>query len=652
MKSLATFVICLTGLCTCAVFPGHAQEQATTATAPDPRAGLTPGFRTAGETSRNMHRVSSLPKPEGFFDPKAPAGTPTPPEPAAAANGTPQAAGGSPQAAGDARPPDADDPAAAENPSTPGAPANPNAQIVFANSDLAFSGDLLFVGNFQGFNTYDIENGAKPRLLASVVCPGGQGDVSVYGHLLIMSVEQTRGRVDCGTEGVKERVSAERFRGIRIFDISNLRKPKQVAAVQTCRGSHTHTLVNDSKDRNNLYVYVSGTGVVRAAEELAGCSGKDPKDDPNTSLFSIDVIRIPLAAPETARIVSQPRIFADPVTGELAGLWKGGDHGPGTQTSRLTRQCHDITVFPEIGLAAGACAGNGLLLDISDPVNPVRLDAVTDKSFAYWHSATFNSDGSKVLFSDEWGGGTRPRCRATDPINWGADAVFDVVDRKLRFAGYYKMPAPQTEQENCVAHNGSLIPVPGRDIMVQAWYQGGISVFDFTNPAAPVEIAFFDRGPLDSKDLILGGYWSAYWYNGHIYGSEIARGIDIFTLTPSELLSKNEIDAAVLASVGELNVQQQRRVSWPPSSVVALAYVDQLTRSRGISPDRADSIRSTLERVDRLRNARQRGAAAILAQLDTLVTQVDADARASSGRDATRLQALAGTLRGRAQRLR
>ncbi len=639
MKSLATYYLCLTVLCVCAVFAGHAQEQATTT---DPRAALTPGFRTAGETARNMQRVSSLPKPEGFFDPKTPAGPPTPPEAAASTTGDAQAAGA-------ARPPDADDPA---TPDASPAPANQNAQIVFANSDLAFSGDLLFVGNFQGFNTYDIENGAKPRLLASVVCPGGQGDVSVYGHLLIMSVEQTRGRIDCGIGGVQEKVSAERFRGIRIFDISNLRKPKQVAAVQTCRGSHTHTLVNDPKDRNNLYVYVSGTGVVRAAEELAGCSGKDPKDDPNTSLFSIDVIRIPLNAPETARIVSQPRIFADPVTGELAGLWKGGDHGPGTQASRMTRQCHDLTVFPEIGLAAGACAGNGLLLDISDPVHPVRLDAVTDKSFAYWHSATFNSDGSKVLFSDEWGGGTRPRCRATDPINWGADAVFDVVDRKLQFAGYYKMPAPQTEQENCVAHNGSLIPVPGRDIMVQAWYQGGISVFDFTDPAKPVEIAFFDRGPLDSKDLILGGYWSAYWYNGHIYGSEIARGIDIFTLTPSEFLSKNEIDAAVLVSVGELNVQQQRRVSWPPNSVVALAYVDQLTRSRGISPDRADSIRKTLEQADRLRNARQRGGAAILTQLETLATQVDADARAASGRDATRLQALAGTLRGRAQRLR
>jgi hypothetical protein len=632
----------LAGFVLCAAFSVSAQELPASPET-DPRVALMPGFRTAGESARNMQLVATLAKPEGFFDAKAPAGTPTPPE-------TPETANGAAQTpAGDNAPPrDAE----AGEPAPPGAPPGPNQQILFANSDLAFSGDLLFVGNFQGFNAYNIENAAKPRPVASVVCPGGQGDVSVYGHLLIMSVEQRRGRVDCGTGGVAAAVSAERFRGIRIFDISNLRKPRQVAAVQTCRGSHTHTLVADPDDRKNLYVYVSGTGAVRSADELAGCSGKDPKDDPNTSLFSIDVIQVPLSAPEKSRIVSQPRIFADVSTGALAGLWRGGDHGPGTQSARITRQCHDITVFSEIGLAAGACSGNGILLDISDPVHPVRLDAVTDKSFAYWHSATFNNDGSKVIFTDEWGGGTRPRCRATDPATWGANAVFDIVDRKLRFAGYYKLPAPQAEQENCVAHNGSLIPVPGRDIMVQAWYQGGISVFDFTDPARPVEIAFFDRGPIDPKDLILGGYWSAYWYNGHIYGSEIARGLDVFTLTPSEHLSKNEIEAALLASAAELNVQQQQRVSWPPSSVVALAYLDQLARSQAVQPERAGAIRATLERVDRLRNRRQRGAAAVLGELDMLAAQLESDARASGGRDASRLQALATTLRGRAQRLR
>jgi hypothetical protein len=638
MKLPAACRASLAALAMCASIAGHAQTPSSPAAA-DPRVGLAPGFRNAGEAARHMQLVASLPKPEGFFDPKAPAGPPIPPEAA-----TPEA-----RAREEAR----DTEITPADPNAPGAPPpSVSAQIVFANSDLAFSGDLMFVGNFHGFTIYDIENGAKPRAVSSVVCPGGQGDVSVYRHLLIVSVEQTRGRIDCGTGGVKETVSAERFRGIRIFDISDLRKPRQVAAVQTCRGSHTHTLVTDPRDRDNVYVYVSGTGVVRSADELAGCSGKDPKDDPNTSLFSIDVIRIPVTAPAQSRIVNSPRIFSDSVTGALAGLWQGGDHGPGTQRSRITRQCHDITVFPEVGLAAGACAGNGLLLDISDPVHPVRLDAVTDKSFAYWHSATFSNDGSRVIFTDEWGGGTRPRCRPQDPPTWGADAVFDVVDRKLRFAGYYKMPAPQSDLENCVAHNGSIIPVPGRDIMVQAWYQGGVSVFDFTDAAHPVEIAFFDRGPLDAKDLMLGGYWSAYWYNGHIYASEIARGIDVFTLTPSEFLSRNELEAARLATSGDLNVQLQHRVTWPQSSVVSLAYVDQLTRTRAIQPARAEAIRTTLERVDRIRSPGQRGAAPVLSQLDALATQLDGDARAATGRDATRLRALAATLRDRAARLR
>jgi hypothetical protein len=584
-----------------------------------------------------MELVASLPRPEGFFDPKAPAGGPVPPE------RDPKTEEAEAEAAKKA----------AEQPGAPPAPPPPGAALLnFANSDLAFTGTHFVMGSYHGFNTYDIERANRPRLLASVVCPGGQGDVSVHGNLLFMSVEQNRGRIDCGTEGVPDAASKERFRGIRIFDISDLRKPRQVAAVQTCRGSHTHTLVTDPDDTANLYVYGSGTGAVRSAEELAECSGKDPKEDPNTALFSIDVIKVPLAAPEKAAIVSRPRIFADPATGAIAGLWQGGNHGPGTQSSRMTNQCHDITVFPEIGLAAGACAGNGILMDISDPVNPVRLDHVVDKSFAYWHSATFNNDGTKVVFTDEWGGGTRPRCRASDPITWGADAIFDIVDRKLRFGGYYKMPAPQTEQENCVAHNGSIIPVPGRDIMVQAWYQGGLSVFDFTDSANPVEIAFFDRGPIDAKQLITAGYWSTYWYNGHIYGAEIARGVDIFRLTPSEYLSKNELDAATLVRTAEFNAQQQPRIVWPASTVVARAYVDQLARSQAIPPARASAVRTALDRGDDIRTGRERGAAATLDQLDALATQLEGDAGAASGRDAARLRSLAATIKGHTAKLR
>src|SRR5437867_487586 len=591
----------------------------------DPRVGLKPGLRDAGEAAKGMEKIASLFKPEGFFDPKVPAGTATPPE---------------------------RDPSLP--PLDPDAPPDPRFanMLAFANSDLAFSGTHLFLGSFHGFNTYDIERPGKPKLSASIVCPGGQGDMSVHGNLLFMSVEQTRGRLDCGTEGIQGKVSGERFRGVRIFDISDLKKPRQVAAIQTCRGSHTHTLVTDPKDPANLYVYGSGTGSVRSAEELAGCSGLKPDEDPNTALFSIDVIQVPLAAPQNARIVNRPRIFADVATGAISGLWAGGDHGPGTQKTSVTNQCHDITVFPEVGLAAGACSGNGILLDISDPKNPVRLDHVVDKNFAYWHSATFNNDGTKVIFTDEWGGGTRPRCRATDLLTWGADAIFDIVDRKLRFGGYYKMPAAQSDTENCVAHNGSLIPVPGRDIMSQAWYQGGVSVFDFTDSAKPVDVEVLDRGPIDAKQLITGGHWSTYWYNGNIYGSDTARGIDVFSLTPSEQLSQNEIDAAMMVRVEELNTQQQTRVVWPPSAAVARAYVDQLTRTNGLQAAGARAVRTALDRADGIRTGKERGAVEVLDQLDALAAQLESDAAAAAGRDAVRLRSLAAAIKGRTAKLR
>jgi hypothetical protein len=622
----------------CLVLEGTAQQVPAVPALNDPRVGLKGGLHDAGEAARNMEHVANLPKPDGFFDPNAPAGRGSPPESATNGRGGAPAGSAAAAAGGNATPPPFD-------------PIASN-RLGFTNSDLAFSGIHVVVGNYHGFNTYDVERPNKPKLAASAVCPGGQGDVSIHGNLLFMSVEQTRGRIDCGTQGVPTAVSAERFRGVRIFDITDLAKPKQVAAVQTCRGSHTHTVVVDPKDKANVYLYGSGTGAVRSAEELAGCSGETPDKDANTALFSIDVIQVPLAAPQNAKIVNRPRIFADPKTGAISGLWQGGDYGPGTQTSRVTSQCHDITVYPDVGLAAGACSGNGILMDISDPVHPVRLDHVADKNFAFWHSATFNNDGTKVLFTDEWGGGSRPRCRAIDPPTWGADAIFNIVDRKLVFAGYYKMPAPQTEQENCVAHNGSLIPVPGRDIMVQAWYQGGVSVFDFTDAAKPIEIAFFDRGPIDAKELHGGGFWSTYWYNGHIYGSEMARGIDVFKLTPSEYLSQNEIDAATLVRVEELNTQEQMKTVWPASSVVARAYIDQLTRSKGIPPARAKAVIADLDRADRLQTGKERGATAVLDRLNALATQIEADAGGATAPDAERLKSLASTIRGRAMKLR
>ena len=521
------------------------------------------------------------------------------------------------------------------------------------NTDLAFTANYAIQGNYRGFQIYDIEDPLNPTLRTAVVCPGGQGDPSVFGDLLFISVEDRSARIDCGTQGVADSISAERFRGVRIFDISDLRSPRQIAAVQTCRGSHTHTVVEDPRDDENVYVYVQGTGSVRAREELEGCSGLGA-GDPNTSFFRIEVIRVPLDRPQDAAVVSEPRIFTNEQTGDIAGLWGGGDHGPGTQTTRETNRCHDITAHPAIGLAAGACGGNGILLDISDPVNPYRIDEVVDPGFASWHSATFSNDGTKVIFTDEWGGGRQPRCRATDPPTWGADAIFEIVGRKLLFAGYYKLSAPQTEEENCVAHNGSLIPVPGRDIKVQAWYQGGLSIFDFTDPANPFEIAYFDRGPLTSERLVTGGYWSTYWYNGFIYGAEISRGFDVFRLVPSEHLSQNEIDAAAQVRMTVFNTQHQPKIVWEPTLAVARAYLDQLMRNNGIGVVRAARFASVLDRFERLGSGPVR--AEVLAQLEQTAFDLESASRVSIAgerpTDRSRMRSLAATLRGLAGSMR
>jgi hypothetical protein len=348
---------------------------------------------------------------------------------------------------------------------------------------------------------------------------------------------------------------------------------------------------------------------------------------------------VPVASPEQARIVNAPRIFANEQTGEIGGLWRGGAHGEGTQSTATTDQCHDITVYPEIGLAGGACSGNGIILDISDPANPKRIAEVVDPNFAYWHSATFNNAGDKVLFTDEWGGGTQARCLASDKPEWGANAIFTIEDGELHLGSYYKLPAPQTGAENCVAHNGSLVPVPGRDIMVQAWYQGGISVFDFTDARNPVEIAYFDRGPYDANQLLLGGHWSAYWYNGSIYGSEIGRGLDVLALTPSEHLTQNELDAAKLVQFERFNPQTQPRFTWPAHFTVARAYVDQLRRNEALQSE-ASRIAGEIDRAEGLSGQARRDA------LTQIAASVDPLLAATQGPDAMRLEALARTLRG------
>ncbi len=585
----------------------------------DPRVGLRAGFDDAEQAILNLQLVVSLPKPAGFFDPQNPAGLP-PAKPEEADSTTTAAADHSEQQVAAVDSTGADSTA-----SEKGDDEHRSPLLSFSNTDMAFDGDVLAVGSYHGFNLYTLQKDGIPKHVSSIVCPGGQGDVSIVGDLLLMSVEQTRGRVDCGLDGIGEDISEERFRGLRIFDISNLKKPRQVGAVQTCRGSHTHSVVSGPGQDGKLIVYNSGTSSIRDEEELAGCVDDTPGDG-RTALFRIDIIEIPVDDPSQARIIASPAVFADSETGSLAGLWRGGDHGDHTQSTRRTDQCHDITVFPARQIAAGACSGNGILFDISDPLNPRRIDATVDAGFAYWHSATFNNDGTKVIFTDEWGGGSRPRCRAHDPLDWGADAIYDIVDDKLVFRSYFKMPAPQTEEENCVAHNGSIVPIPGRDVFVQSWYQGGLSMVDFTDSAHPVEIGYFDRGPIDEETLVTGGFWSSYWYGGRIYATEIVRGLDVLALAPSDYISQAEIDAAHLAEYSKgFNPQQQFPLTWPAEPAVAQAYVDQLARSAALDADIAAALTNALESADkRLRKWRKRDEA-LADELASLTTGLTGD---------------------------
>jgi len=622
------------------------------APSPDPRVGLKAGIYNAQEALWNMRVVSFTKRPDAFVIDSAP---------------------------GD---------------------------FNYIDSDLAFDGKYVIQGNFHGILIWDVSSPAHPALVTAMACPGFQNDVSVYGHLLFTSVESTDSHSDCGGGHITDTVSADRVRGVRIFDISDIKNPKLIKNVQTCRGSHTHTLVTSPADKDNIYVYVSGSSFVRSPNELAGCSALTPDKDPNSELFRIEVIQVPLAHPEQAKVITKPDFLAglahagthpeaeterarqehmvdsaraaggyiakingrDAIAGnrfvkmQLDSIIKarGGSGDPTAADSATLRtnlqaivdrivgtdqptgpvQCHDITVYPAIGLAGGACWQYGLLLDIKDPAHPRRLYAASDSNFAFWHSATFSNDGSMVLFTDEWGGGLAPRCRATDDPKWGADALFRIKDSSLAFQSYFKMPAAQTEQENCVAHNGSLVPVPGRTIMVQGWYQGGISVFDWTDPAHPKEIAYFDRGPMDSTKLVNAGSWSAYWYNGMIVSSEIGRGLDILELTPSDLLSQNEIDAAKLVRVSQENVQDQQRIVWPISPVVAEAYLDQLARS-GMTAEQVSQTRSALAKAEKATGAARKSA------LTRLASQLNRSAAASG--DPAKVQALASVITGLAK---
>ena len=643
-----------------ALIAGQASAQTSSkggATAPrqDPRIGLKAGWFNAGQALWNMNLVSTTPPSPQFINRDS---------------------------AGDFR---------------------------FINSDLSFRGNYVIQGNFNGVQVWDISNPKIPKLFKAFVCPGSQSDVSVFRNLLFVSGEALNGRTDCGTQGVTDTVSHDRLRGIRIFDATDLANPKSIVEVQTCRGSHTHTVVTQPGDTDNVYIYVSGSAPVRSPNELAGCAVGSEDSTPNTALFRIEVIQVPLAHPEQAHIVTSPRIFEGLVAPKRHGdapedsiafkkavdstraaggyvvtfegrdiilgnqfvataldsivKARGGTGAPTGADSATLRtnalalvqgrveanrrrqgvgpnsgptQCHDITVYPAIGYAGGACGGYGLLLDIHDAANPKRVSAAADSNFSFWHSATFNNDGTKVLFTDEWGGGLQPRCRDTDKPEWGADAIFTLSGTTMDFKSYYKLPVAQTRNENCVAHNGTLIPVPGRDIMAQGWYQGGVSVFDWTDPAHPKEIAFFDRGPMDSTKLLGAGSWSAYWYNGYIVSSEIARGLDILELTPNALLTQNEIDAAKLVHFDYLNAQDQQKLVWPASFVVARAYVDQLARSKGLPTQRITATRDALTRAERATGEARKTA------LNGLSTQLTTAAKTST--DQPKVQMLIGVI--------
>ena len=628
-----------TGMATAPVSPAAAPTglQVNPPT-PDPRVGLAPGMFDAGEAIWNLNLVSTTPPPDPF--------------------------------------------------------------VGESNSDLAFSGPYAIQGNYDGIQIWDISDPANPVSVVTYVCPASQSDVSVYEHLLFVSGEGFGGRLDCGEQGVEEAVSHDRLRGIRIFDISDITAPEYVANVQTCRGSHTHTVLEHPGDDENVYIYVSGSAPVRPAEELAGCSAGPPDEDPNTALFRLEVIRVPLADPASAAVVSSPRIFEDlvapprhgPTEAERAEMeearaqgaffvevmgqtmalppqfvtvmldsmvvLRGGEGEPTAQDTAALHefvnqmiaeqmggidlnagptQCHDITVYPAIGLAGGACEGYGMLLDISDPENPRRLSAVADSNFSYWHSATFNNDGTAILFTDEWGGGGSPKCRASDPMEWGANAIFTIEGSEMEFQSYFKLPAPQTPEENCVAHNGSLIPIPGRDIMIQGWYQGGISLIDWTDPTDPVEIAYFDRGPVDGSQMRMGGSWSVYWYNGVIVNSEIARGLDVLELIPSEALTQNEIDAANSVVLTHLNSQGQPIFEWPATFALARAYLDQLERHGGLAAARIDRLRGGLAEAEEMTGS---------ARADALRSLADAVSRGAAGAgDAAKVRMLADAVR-------
>ena len=596
--AFALAVLCLGTVATAQTYPDPK----------DPRSNLKPGRTDAGEAARNMRLVSLTPKPAEFDTSRG---------------------------------------------------------LTFANSDLAFKDKYVYQGNFAGFTIWDVSDPAKPKVVSVVSCITSQGDPSIYGNLLFISAEGGANRNDCAKGGVKD--PKDNAAGVRIFDVSDPAKPRLVKNVQNCKGSHTHTIVPHPKNKDVIYIYVSGSGSARPDSVLPGCkNGTDPADKTN-SLFRLDVIKVDLKRPEKAEVVTGARIFTglDPAPRAASRPARQRPAGDTTTPPMPTgpRNCHDVTAYPAVKLLAGACGSYGLLVDISNPEKPVRLDAKSDTNFSLWHTAVFSNDGKKVVFTDEWGGGTSPMCQANSMMEMGGNTILTVDKaRKYKQHAYFKIPSAQTAQENCVSHNGGLVPVPGRDIMVQGWYQGGVSVMEFTDPDHPKELAYFDRGSIDAPPgadvpitppaqgrgrgsrSTIGGSWGAYYWNGMIYSSEMDRGFDILELQPSEHLSKNEIEAAKLVRFPEYNPQSQPKIEWPAAFPVVRSYLDQLVRDNGLAAARTTAIASALDAAEQQNGKPRRDA------LNALAKEVDKDV--AGAKDPERVKTMSAAIKALAKATR
>ena len=574
----------------------------------DPRSGLKSGRYDAGVAEKNMRLISTVPKPAPFDTVRG---------------------------------------------------------LTFINSDLAFRGNYVYQANFAGFSIWDITDPAKPVMTAVVRCITSQGDPTIYGNLLFLSAEGAGNRKDCGDGGVQD--PKDHMAGVRIFDVSNPKAPKLVKNVETCKGSHTHTLVPSPTNKRIIYLYVSGQQAARPETELAGCKNGTDAADPTNSLYQLDIIKVDLDKPEQATVIPGARIFTGldgasecrrycaPVDPRRAQRARPADDflaaGP--------RNCHDVTAYPAMNLLAASCSTHSILVDISNPEKPFRINALADtNNFQGRHTAAFSNDGKKLIQTDEWGGGTGPMCQASSMIELGGNTVITLDGTKKQTQrAYFKLPSAQAAEENCVSHNGGIIPVPGRDLYVQGWYQGGISIMDFTSADSAFEVGYFDRGSIDPPrpvDVpsaaaagmnpnvrgggnVIGGSWGAYYWNGLVFSSELDRGMDILELTPSAELTANEIAAAKLVRFEEYNPQSQPKMTWPPAFVVVRSYLDQLVRGQGLASSRTTAIDAALTAAE------QQSGAGRASALRTLATQVDRDM--SGAKDGARVRAMAGEIR-------